>query len=271
MKVTKNLILILTAMLFLNACSVLKESGDKTNQDACLSLYLPNHNHINFNSKYLASHHIQKIIEREYLHKKDKKTDLVNIIYFNHQGYITSKLNGKANPETDKPNEKDIFSRWDYSYQPKDSFLIKKSKITLYYLQNKKLPKPFIRDVGINILNIKNAKFYRDDDRGIKQQYQYDEKNRLIALIDSEGKALYRLNYLPNNTLEIKSYDSEKQAYIKSLIRYNQKGQVISTYNEATTDTSEFFYNKRGEMIEEKTYFKNQEPIYYLYEYVKFQ
>ena len=123
--------------------------------------------------------------------------------------------------------------------------------------------------MGISSINLKSAKILKNEEGEIVRRYKYDNQNRLIEMLVEEGKSMFKLKYLAKNKIEVERYSQWKKEYKKSWATFNTKGQIIKNYNEANSATHEFFYNDKGELIEEKSYFKNKEPNYFTFEYLK--
>ena len=183
-------------------------------------------------------------------------------------GYLKTKYSGLEYPENDYANEEDFFSKWDYIYEHQDSFLIQRSQIVRYYNGEGKLGKPDTIKMGNQIINLKKARSYKNENNQVVRKYLYDDKNRLIEVKKGDDESMFKINYL-DNKIQVIKYSNWNKAYGNSWVEYNGKGQIIKNYDESNLATHEFFYNDKGEMVEEKSYFKNKEPNYFKYEYKK--
>lgn len=256
-------------ILSIFSCSTSKKIINSSDSESCLSLDPINYHNSNFNSKWLSNNGIKKIIEREYLDGRNGKIHSVSVLYINSDGFLKKKYSGLSYPENDSPNENDLSSKWDYTYEIQDSFLIQKSRIVRFHNEKGKMEKPDTLGMGRSILNMKSATTYHNEKNEIARRYKYDDKNRLIEVIDGEGKSMFKLEYLSEIKIRVEKYSYWSKEYKSSWVTFNKNGQIIKNYDESNNSTHEFLYNEKGEMIEDKSYFKNKEPIYYTFEYVK--
>ncbi len=102
-----------------------------------------------------------------------------------------------------------------------------------------------------------------EDDKKIKSG------NTTIEIKDGDGNYMYNLKYLPQNIVQITQYSSRQKKIITSRLTINKNGQIINNFNEGNNFTHEFIYNEKGEMVEEKSQFKSEEPNFLTYEYIK--
>lgn len=269
MKRSETKILILLIYIVIASCSTSKKIVSNSKMETCLELDPTNYHNARFNPKWISANGIKKIIEREYLDGKNGKVHTVSVFYYNSDGHKLTRYAGLSYPKDDSPNEKDIFSRWDYDYELQDSFLIQKSKIVRFHNQNGKMEKPDTLGMRISSLNLKSAKVLKNEEGNIIRRYKYDNQNRLTEVIDKEGKSMFKLKYLSDNKIEVEKYSPWKKEYKKSWATFNKKGQIVKNYDESNSATHEFFYNEKGELIVDKSYFKGKRPNYFTYEYIK--
>ena len=251
------------------SCSIREKVPSDSDIENCLILDPLSYNNSTFNPKWLSENGVKKIIQREYLDGRNGKIHLVNVLYFNPNGYLKTKYSGLSYPKNDLPNEGNISSKQDYVYEYQDSFLIQKWRTVRFYDQNGKMKEPDTLRMVKGILNLKLASSFKNEKREVVREYRYDNIKRLFEVMDGKGKSMFKLQYISKDKVRIGKYSHWHERYVDAWLTFNSKGQIIKNYDESNTATHEFFYNKKGEMIEEKSYFKNKEPNYMAYEYVR--
>ena len=87
---------IISVMISIYSCSLNKKINSNLDVENCLMLDPINYHNARLNPKWLSKNGIVKIIEREYLDGKNGKVHLVNILYFNNNGYRLCCMAKKA-------------------------------------------------------------------------------------------------------------------------------------------------------------------------------
>lgn len=262
---------VLFFLLILNmvSCSITRDTSNIFTAENCLTLDPLNYHNVQFNPQWIAKNRIKKIIEREYLDGRNGKIHLVSVMYYNNEGYIQTLYRGKGYPKDDSPNEDDVSSKAEYTYSQTDSFDIQTHQIIRFHNGEKDLVEPDTLPMVIKLFNRLRAKNFVNEHSEHGRSYHYDEHGRLIKETYGNGEELYSLKFNPENTIEIEEYSTWLGKTINSLITLNDKGQIIRNFDKSNGATHEFKYNSKGKMIEEKSWFKDKEPIYYIYEYVR--
>ena len=172
---TKNIIKsvgIILLSLYTLSCSKGKRVINYSNSENCLTLDPLNYNNAKFNPKWMSNNGVKKVIKREYLDGKNGNIHLVTVLYFNAEGYIKTKFSGLGYPKDDSPNEEKNFSRWDYTYEFQDSFVIQSYRIVRFHNEKGEMNNPDTLSTSISIHNINLAKRF------------VDEKNEIIRLYE---------------------------------------------------------------------------------------
>lgn len=235
----------------------------------CLILDLQSANKTSFNPIWLSQNKIQKIIEREYLEGRNGRTHLVTVFYFNVDGYLQTKYSGLSYPENDSPNEKEVFSRRDYYYTKLDSFLIQTEQTVRFHDGNGKLEKPDTLPYPIiRALNVHQATQLKNEQNEAVEYYEYDVLKRLVSIKSKDGTPVFSVRYEPENKIQIQRFSSRSDNVRRAWVTLNAEGQIIKNFEEVSGITSDFAYNDKGELIEEKISIPGKE-LYHTYEYVK--
>ena len=249
------------------ACSILKHNTSSI--EKCLIVDPLNYNNTRLNPNWIKRNGIKKIIEREYLDGRNGRIHLVTVKYYNKDGYIQTKFSGKGYPKDDSPNETEIFSKWEYTTTHKDSFDFLTYQIIRFFDGQNDLNEPDTLSLTRRMFNVKKAKFYKNEKGKILRTYKYDRYDRLVEELDEKGKKVYNFLYNSPTEIEIEKFSMWFNRFSNTRITLNKQGQIIRNYDDSNEATFEFKYNSKGEMIEEKSWFKNKKPIYNTYEYIK--
>lgn len=263
------ILVFLIISLMLASCFITNKTAHISETEKCLIISPLDYDNVRFNPKWISANGIKTIIDREYLDGKNGRIHLVTVEYYDSDGYIHTKYSGKGYPKDDSPNEKDIFSKWDYKIVHKDSFDFLTYHVIRFNDGKNDLEIPDTLSITRRFFNVKHAKFLKNDEGEILGTYRYDNRGRLIEELNEEGISIKKIKYKSDTLIEIEEFFTWFNKTEYSWLTLNKKGQIIRNYDESNENTTEFKYNSIGEMIEAKSWFKNKKPIYHKYEYVK--
>ncbi|MGN6440097.1 MAG: hypothetical protein ACTHMM_26455 [Agriterribacter sp.] len=265
----KYVVRALVSSLLIFSCSTSKKAISVDDTQKCLILDPTSANKTNFNPKWLSQNNIRKIVEREYLNGKEGKIHLVNVLHFDTDGYLQTRYSGLSYPENDSPNEKEIFSRRDYTYTKQDSFLIQTELIVRFHDGKGKLEMPDTLPYPIvRALNVHQATQLKNEQNEVVEYYEYDSMKRLTSVKNKDGTLVFSVRYQQDNKIQIGRFSSRSGDVVNSWATLNTQGLIIKNYEESSGISSEFSYNDKGEMIEEKMPVADK-ALYRTYEYLK--
>ncbi|WP_417199798.1 hypothetical protein [Bizionia sp.] len=261
-------IIFLLILIIAAACSTTKFSTTKLDDAKPLKLDPRNYHNVRFNPEWIAENNIESIIKREYLDGKNGKVHLVSILEYDKNGYLKTKYGGLSYPKSESPTKEDIFSRSEYKIISLDSFIVHSSNIIRYHNENGKMDQPDTLKMGTHIYNLKSAKVYLNENGEVYRKYFYDESDRLIKELDKNGEESFSIKYLENGKIEIVEFSRWKGEKFSSIITKDKFGRIVKNFDESNNLTNEFYYDKKGNMVEDKHWFEGKEPNYHTYEYI---
>jgi len=251
------------------SCSISKKLDSINNTDKPLMIDPYNYHKVSFNSNWISSSEITRIIEKEYLDGRKGKLHLITILDFDSNGYVSIKYNGHEYPKNDAPDETNIFSKVVYETEINNSFVTQKWRTIRYLGKSSNALETDTLYSGWKVFNTAKSKIYKNSNNEIITKYEYDAQNRIVKEISGDGEEIYSIIYHSKNKIEIKQYSNWFKGNFSSWITIDNQGRITMVYDESNKSTHEFKYDNLGFMIEDKHWFKDKEPNYHVYEYIK--
>lgn len=266
----KNQIILLLITICVASCYSSKKIA-QVDRDViqCLKIDPSNYHNVMINPAWISKNYISRIIEREYLDGKNGKIHLVTILDYNERGYLITEYRGLSYPKDESPNETDIFSRWDYNQEQINSFVIQTAQIVRFHDRKGKRETPDTLKMAGKLFNLQMKNEFVNDEGEIIWTYKYDNQNRPLTKLNKDGEESFSIVYHSERKIEIKEYSSWTKEHYSSWMTIDKNGRITKDYNESNLSTHEFEYDKNGNMVVDKHWFKGKEPNYHTYEYIK--
>ena len=230
---------------------------------SCLVIDNSNLYNSNFNPAWISTHQINKVVSTTFYNKNfiynnienlERKRGF-NVFEFYENGYLKSSSGTDGNPNRKK--EKNTIVKHEYSYEEKDSFLIRDYKQIRFRDKNGKRTKPDTLKVFdfTTSINHTSASYYHHDKKTVAKKYSYDKKQRLIEVRDGLNELKLKYIYHSDNEIELIKYSNwHKNPTNSNLIKINDLGQIIESVNKVEDYTFLFEYDKNGALINRSEY-----------------
>jgi len=225
-----------------------------------------------FNPAWIRDNKVTKVIQSAI--QNDDHTAMSTVVgNFRTDGYLDSKViswSAPTRPAPDLPR----YTKYEYSYQSMDSFLIQESRI--YYLDSL-LNK--VKEVTYDQTFAKatHTRFYSDTHQPkilTHETYsyvqEYDKYNRIVSVFKDGEKPIVKISYPSANKILVDKLFSKTKEYTESEIYLNERGQIIKRKSAWLGQHSwEFNYNDSGELTYIITTQKKHDPIRTEFQFIR--